>query len=149
DGDGLPRDPGLRPYPRNLHSRSRGGRGRRGILGPALPSRRPGAVQDRGAAVARPAPALLCGALRALLHLGRDRAYPEGACGPDGGMRITDAWLRDEGLQQVLQLLTDAGHLALLVGGCVRNALLGQPVADIDIATDAVPDRVIKVAGAA
>src|SRR5690606_20734941 len=98
---------------------------------------------------ARPAPALLCGALRALLHLGRDRAYPEGACGPDGGMRITDAWLRDEGLQQVLQLLTDAGHLALLVGGCVRNALLGQPVADIDIATDAVPDRVIKVAGAA
>jgi poly(A) polymerase len=64
-------------------------------------------------------------------------------------MRITDAWLRDEGLQQVLQLLTDAGHLALLVGGCVRNALLGQPVADIDIATDAVPDRVIKVAGAA
>lgn len=64
-------------------------------------------------------------------------------------MRITDAWLKDEGLQQVLHLLTDAGHLAFLVGGCVRNALLGKSVADIDIATDAVPDRVTDVARAA
>ena len=36
---------------------------------------------------------------------------------------------------------TDAGHQALFVGGCVRNALLGRPVADIDIATDARPER--------
>lgn len=64
-------------------------------------------------------------------------------------MRITDAWLKDEGLQQVLRLLTDAGHQALLVGGCVRNALLGQPVADIDIASDAVPERVMALARAA
>ena len=32
---------------------------------------------------------------------------------------------------------TAAGHQALFVGGCVRNALLGVPVADVDIATDA------------
>ncbi len=64
-------------------------------------------------------------------------------------MRITDEWLRDEGLQQVLRLLTDAGHQAFLVGGCVRNALLARPVADIDIATDAVPERVMALGRAA
>lgn len=64
-------------------------------------------------------------------------------------MRITDEWLKDEGLQQVLRLLTDAGHQAYLVGGCVRNALLARPVADIDIATDAVPERVMALGRAA
>ncbi len=46
-------------------------------------------------------------------------------------------------------MLTDAGHRALFVGGCVRNALLGQPVADIDIATDALPETVMALAKAA
>ncbi|OYW43277.1 MAG: hypothetical protein B7Z38_02165 [Rhodobacterales bacterium 12-64-8] len=35
---------------------------------------------------------------------------------------------------------------ARLVGGCVRNALLGEPVADIDIATQLTPDLVEKTA---
>ncbi len=43
-------------------------------------------------------------------------------------------------------MLTDAGHQALFVGGCVRNSLLGVPVGDIDIATDALPDRVMALA---
>ena len=43
----------------------------------------------------------------------------------------------------------DGGHLALLVGGCVRNALMGLPVADIDIATDAPPQTVIALSEAA
>ncbi len=64
-------------------------------------------------------------------------------------MKITGDWIEAEGVQQVLHLLTDAGHQGLLVGGCVRNALLYQPVADIDIATDAVPDRVMALARAA
>ncbi len=64
-------------------------------------------------------------------------------------MRITGDWIEAEGVQLVLHLLTDAGHQGLLVGGCVRNALIGQPVADIDIATDAVPERVIELARAA
>ncbi|MEZ6028840.1 MAG: CCA tRNA nucleotidyltransferase [Hyphomonadaceae bacterium] len=33
---------------------------------------------------------------------------------------------------------------ARLVGGCVRNALLGEPVADVDIATQLTPDLVEK-----
>ncbi|OLF79786.1 hypothetical protein AWH62_15555 [Maricaulis sp. W15] len=38
---------------------------------------------------------------------------------------------------------------ARFVGGCVRNALLGEPVADIDIATRLDPDAVIAAARAA
>lgn len=43
-------------------------------------------------------------------------------------------------------MLETHGHQALLVGGCVRNALLGAPVNDIDISTDARPARVMKLA---
>jgi poly(A) polymerase len=38
---------------------------------------------------------------------------------------------------------------ARYVGGCVRNALLGEPVADVDIATQLVPDEVTRVMRAA
>ncbi|MCM2561951.1 CCA tRNA nucleotidyltransferase [Lutimaribacter sp. EGI FJ00015] len=61
-------------------------------------------------------------------------------------MRITDDWINEPGLQRVFALLTDAGHQALLVGGCVRNALLGAPVSDMDIATDARPETVLRLA---
>jgi poly(A) polymerase len=64
-------------------------------------------------------------------------------------MKLVGNWLMGKGLQQVLGLLTDAGYQGFLVGGCVRNALLDQPVADIDIATDAVPERVAELARAA
>jgi poly(A) polymerase len=64
-------------------------------------------------------------------------------------MRINADWINDPDLQQLLQLLDQAGHRALLVGGCVRNALLLVPIDDIDIATDAHPERVIVLAEAA
>ncbi len=38
--------------------------------------------------------------------------------------------------------LARAGHQALFAGGCVRDALLGRPLKDIDIATSATPDQV-------
>jgi len=61
-------------------------------------------------------------------------------------MRIGGDWIDDPALQRVLALLGDGGHQALLVGGCVRNDLLGAPVSDMDIATDARPGRVIALA---
>ena len=64
-------------------------------------------------------------------------------------MRVTGDWLDRVETQTVCALLTGAGHRALLVGGCVRNALLGQPVADVDIATDALPAVVMALARAA
>ena len=57
--------------------------------------------------------------------------------------------LAEPRLARVLTVLTDAGHTALVVGGAVRNALMGQPVADVDIATDAHPDIVSALAAAA
>ena len=48
-----------------------------------------------------------------------------------------------------MALLASAGYRALFVGGCVRDALVGRPVSDIDISTDALPVTVIKLAEAA
>ncbi|MBK1636132.1 CCA tRNA nucleotidyltransferase [Rhodovulum adriaticum] len=64
-------------------------------------------------------------------------------------MRISGEWFFADHTQAVCAMLTDAGHQALFVGGCVRNALLGAPVNDIDIATDARPERVMDLAAAA
>ncbi|MFN7002759.1 MAG: CCA tRNA nucleotidyltransferase [Roseinatronobacter sp.] len=63
-------------------------------------------------------------------------------------MKISADWLSDPATQQVLSLLVQAGHQAYVVGGCVRNTLMGLPVTDIDVATDALPDRVITLAEA-
>lgn len=60
--------------------------------------------------------------------------------------RIDDSWVHHEPTQKVLKMLTEAGHQAYFVGGCVRNALMGLPVNDIDIATDALPERVMELA---
>ncbi|MFC7702679.1 CCA tRNA nucleotidyltransferase [Plastorhodobacter daqingensis] len=64
-------------------------------------------------------------------------------------MKVSGPWLERPETQAVCAMLADAGHRALLVGGCVRNALLDMPVADVDIATDARPERVIALAEAA
>ena len=64
-------------------------------------------------------------------------------------MRITGDWLTSADTQAVLGMLTDAGHQAYAVGGCARNSLLGVPVADVDIATSALPEEVVQLAEAA
>ncbi len=64
-------------------------------------------------------------------------------------MRLQAEWLDTPASQKVCAVLTEAGFQALFVGGCVRNALMGAPVADLDIATDARPERVIALAEAA
>ncbi len=45
----------------------------------------------------------------------------------------------------VVNKLVSAGHQALLAGGCVRDALLGREPKDYDVATNAVPDQVVKL----
>lgn len=42
----------------------------------------------------------------------------------------------------VAERLIAAGHEALFAGGCVRDACLGRPFKDIDIATSATPEQV-------
>lgn len=61
-------------------------------------------------------------------------------------MRVTGDWLTHPGTQALCAALEGAGYKALFVGGCVRNALLGAPVADVDISTDATPETVTNLA---
>jgi len=61
-------------------------------------------------------------------------------------MRITADWINRPETRAVLDALASGGQRAFFVGGCVRNALLGVPVGDIDIATDAAPETVMALA---
>lgn len=61
-------------------------------------------------------------------------------------MKVSGDWISAPATQSVCTALTKSGYHALFVGGCVRNALLGVPVGDIDIATDALPQEVIRLA---
>src|SRR6266404_5564793 len=58
-------------------------------------------------------------------------------------------WLKSGPTARVLQLLNGNGEEARVVGGAVRNALLKVPTGDIDIATTALPDEVMRRAAAA
>lgn len=58
-------------------------------------------------------------------------------------------WLKSRTLQKLLGVLNEGGEEARIAGGAVRNALLGEPVADIDIATTTVPDETARRAEAA
>lgn len=64
-------------------------------------------------------------------------------------MRVGGDWLTNDRTQTVLGLLTGAGYAAYAVGGCVRNAALGEAVTDVDIATSARPETVMALAEAA
>lgn len=61
-------------------------------------------------------------------------------------MKISADWIAHPGTQRLLQVLGDAGHRALFVGGCVRNALMNLAVHDVDIATEADPETVCTLA---
>jgi len=63
---------------------------------------------------------------------------------------LADApWLTSGGTARVLQLLNADGEEARVVGGAVRNALLGLVPGDIDIATTALPHEVMRRAKSA
>ena len=61
---------------------------------------------------------------------------------------ITGEWLSDPGVAGIMAMLNRAGYHAWFVGGCVRDAILGLQVGDIDVATDARPDQVLALAAA-
>ena len=58
--------------------------------------------------------------------------------------RLDAAWLQAGHLTDLLAVLDRAGEEARVVGGAVRNALLGEPLGDIDIATTALPAEVVR-----
>src|SRR6516164_7905874 len=54
-------------------------------------------------------------------------------------------WMAEPATLAVLGALAAGGAEARFVGGSVRDALLGRPIGDIDIATPAPPERVIEL----
>jgi tRNA nucleotidyltransferase/poly(A) polymerase len=55
-----------------------------------------------------------------------------------------EGWLNDGALRRVFDALEKAGGEARVAGGAVRNALMGEAVNDIDIATTLNPEQVMK-----
>lgn len=71
---------------------------------------------------------------------------------PDGRTRrkLEDApWLTAGPLPRLLDALDGDGEEARVVGGAVRNALLGLPITEIDVATTALPEEVLRRVNAA
>ncbi|MEZ5925360.1 MAG: CCA tRNA nucleotidyltransferase [Hyphomicrobiaceae bacterium] len=66
----------------------------------------------------------------------------------EGRLRTAD-WLIRPATVAVLKALGRDGHRVRVVGGAVRNALIGEVVNDIDMATDARPEEVMALAQAA
>jgi len=56
------------------------------------------------------------------------------------------AWLKRPETRAVFDALSGEGIETRAVGGAVRNALLGLPVTEIDLATTAPPERVMALA---
>src|ERR671922_1788109 len=46
---------------------------------------------------------------------------------------------------EIIKTLRSRGFQAFLVGGCVRDLLLGREPKDFDVATDALPEQVKKL----
>lgn len=64
----------------------------------------------------------------------------------NGGTTIAGRveWLDNGDLQRLLAALSEGGEKARIAGGAVRNALLGEAVTDIDIATTTTPDETTR-----
>ncbi|MGE0039356.1 MAG: CCA tRNA nucleotidyltransferase [Xanthobacteraceae bacterium] len=62
----------------------------------------------------------------------------------EAACRLDARWLRERPLAPLLAVLGRDGEEARVVGGAVRNTLLGEPHGDIDIATTALPEEVIR-----
>src|SRR5204862_540010 len=81
-----------------------------------------------------------------------ERAYRAGPC---RAAKVTDEihkiapqpWMTAPQTRAIIEALGKAGIEARFVGGCVRDALLGRPIADIDLATPAqrIAEDVLRV----
>ncbi|MCK5503094.1 MAG: CCA tRNA nucleotidyltransferase, partial [Tritonibacter mobilis] len=61
-------------------------------------------------------------------------------------MKIDQPWLTSASTRAVCDALIAARAEIYFVGGCVRNALLQEPVSDLDLSTNVEPERVVEAA---
>lgn len=60
------------------------------------------------------------------------------------GETLQADWLAQDAVRKVFDLLDSDGETAWIVGGAVRNTLLGAPVKDIDFATTCTPQVILE-----
>ena len=60
-------------------------------------------------------------------------------------MKVRADWLQDPTVQRLFDGFAAAGYQLYAVGGCVRNAVLGVPITDIDLCTDAPPKDTMRI----
>lgn len=78
----------------------------------------------------------------------REDILIEWSQGPGGQIPI-QPWMEAPATNAVLDALASGGKEVRFIGGCVRDAILHRPVADIDLATPEPPERVIELLEAA
>jgi poly(A) polymerase len=76
---------------------------------------------------------------------GEGGAKDAGAGGSDVQYLPSQPWMGAPATRAVIAALGAGGQEVRFVGGCVRDALLGRPVTDVDIATPDEPARVIEL----
>ncbi|MCP5362067.1 MAG: hypothetical protein H6908_05490 [Hyphomicrobiales bacterium] len=54
-------------------------------------------------------------------------------------------WMQLPDVKRVMDMLEEENGIPRFVGGCVRNALLYEPIYDIDIGTVHRPEKVIEL----
>ncbi|MDX2027675.1 MAG: CCA tRNA nucleotidyltransferase [Alphaproteobacteria bacterium] len=54
-------------------------------------------------------------------------------------------WMRMEGLRRLLDAIKAGGGEVRVVGGCVRDVLLGRPMGDVDLAVNLPPEKVADI----
>src|SRR5437868_14528211 len=62
---------------------------------------------------------------------------------------VPQPWMTEPATRAVLAALGAGGAVVRFVGGCVRDALIGRPIGDIDIATPDPPETVLALLAAA
>lgn len=78
------------------------------------------------------------------LDFGREAALAGVSC-PEPLNRWIE--MLPDDLVDILNQITEAGHGAWAVGGCVRDALLGVPSGDIDLCSTCTPEEAMKLFG--
>jgi tRNA nucleotidyltransferase/poly(A) polymerase len=68
---------------------------------------------------------------------------------PEASIATRAPWLCEPDTQRLLAVLSEGGEEARIAGGAVRNALMGLPVNDVDLATTTLPEETLRRAEAA